>query len=111
MRVDVQSTADDAATPREFHVAGVILYARSDRCDSLAHTLGMLPGAQVHAVTADGRMVVTLEGMHSSSIEEQLNAINALPGILSSALVYQHHEDIESLEKEFVDEADPSRIH
>ncbi|MCC8405387.1 chaperone NapD [Paraburkholderia sp. MMS20-SJTN17] len=111
MGVEVQSTADDAAASRELHVAGVVVYARPDWCDCIARTIGMLPGAQVHAMTTDGRMVVTLEGMHSSSVEEQLSAINALPGILSSALVYQHHEDIDSLQEESVDEAHPSRIH
>ncbi|WP_233802232.1 chaperone NapD [Paraburkholderia sp. HP33-1] len=111
MRVDVPGTVGDAAAPRELHVAGIVVYAHSDRCDSIIRTIGMLPGAHIHAVTADGRMVVTLEGMRSSSIEEQLSAISALPGILSFALVYQHHEDIESMHEEFVDEADPSRIH
>ena len=111
MTVDARSPAGEAGTSCQFHVAGVVIYTQSDRCDSIVNAIGVLPGAQVHAATADGRLVVTLEGTRSSSVEEQLNAINALPGVFASALVYQHHEDLESLKEEFVDEADPSRIH
>ena len=111
MGVDARSATPDAAAPREFHIAGVVIYAQSDRCEFIVSALRMLPGAQLHASTPDGRLVVTLEGSLSSSIEEQLSAINALPGVFSSALIYQHHEDIESLNEEFVDDTDPSRVH
>jgi nitrate reductase NapD len=111
MPVDARSAAGEAPASRELHVAGIVIYAQSDRCESISQIIAMLPGAQVHATTADGRMVVTLEGSPTAAIEEQLSAINVLPGVLSSALVYQHHEDLDSLEEEFADEADPSRIY
>ncbi|CAB3778967.1 Chaperone NapD [Paraburkholderia caffeinitolerans] len=98
MSVETRSATCEKVTSNEFHVAGVVIYAQSDRCESISQSLGMLPGAQVHVATPDGRMVVTLEGAHSLAIEEQLSAINALPGVHASALVYQHHENIESPE-------------
>ncbi len=100
--------ASDAGSASEFHVAGIVVYAEPSLRDSIIQAIGMLPAAQVHAVTQDARLVVTLEASESARVVDQLDAIQALPGVYSAALVYQHHEDIDSLNEEIVDEADSS---
>ena len=55
--------------------------------------------------------MVTLEAPHSADIVGQLNAIHALPGVYSAALIYQHHEDVASLDEEIGDETHPAGIH
>ena len=55
--------------------------------------------------------MVTLEGRLMSEVAAHLNAIHALPGVYSAALVYQHHEDVASCTVEFANEADPSRVY
>lgn len=106
MTIGCRNEACETDTPGEFHIAGVIVYAQRALCDSVVQNIGMLPGAQVHAASPDAKLVVTLEGPRSSRVAEQLDAIQALPGVYAAALIYQHHEDIDSLNEEIVDEAD-----
>lgn len=106
-----KSAAFETDTPGEFHIAGIVVYTQPALRDSVMQNIGMLPGAEVHAVTPDAKLVVTLEGALSSHVAEQMSAIQALPGVCAAALIYQHHEDIDSLNEEIVDEADPSRVH
>jgi nitrate reductase NapD len=56
-------------------------------------------------------MVVTLEARRSAEIIDQINAIQALPGVYSASLVYQHHEDIYALDQEIRDEPDASKLY
>lgn len=82
--------------PGEVHVAGIVVHADYKSLESIRDAIGMIPGAEIHAVTEQGKLVVTLEGRLMSEVAAQLNAIHALPGVYSAALVYQHHEDIAS---------------
>jgi periplasmic nitrate reductase NapD len=79
----------------EFHIAGVVVYARVESLDDVIHALETLPGAQIHGASHDGKIVLTFEGERSSHIAEQLSAAQAIPHVASVALVYQHGESIE----------------
>jgi nitrate reductase NapD len=98
-------------TSGELHVAGIVVHAQHKSLKSIRDAIGMIPGAEIHAVTEQGKLVVTLEGRLMSEVAAQLNAIHALPGVYSAALVYQHHEDVASWTVEFANEADPSRVY
>jgi nitrate reductase NapD len=45
-------------------------------------------------------MVVTIEAGSASALAAHFDAIRALPGVLSAALVYQHGEPLESMQEE-----------
>ena len=94
-----------------FHVAGVVVYVRMEALQRVAHALATLPSAQVHGSSPDGKLVVTREGARSSFVAEQLRAIQAIPDVMSTALVYQHHDHADSLNEEIDDETDSSRVH
>ena len=95
----------------EFHVAGVVVYARIEALQRVAHALAALPGAQIHGSSSDGKFVLTLEGPRSSFVAEQLRAIQTIPDVMSTALVYQHHDHADSLNEDIDDETDSSRVH
>lgn len=95
----------------ELHIAGVVVFARIEGLQRVADALAALPGAQVHGSSADGKLVLTLEGDRSSYVAEQLHAVQALPDVVSTALVYQHHEHMDSSIEEIADETDSSRVH
>lgn len=95
----------------ELHIAGIVVHAAPTQLVSVQNAINRLPGAEVHAVSPQGKLVVTLEGRHTSEVAGQLDAIHILPGVYSAALVYQHHEDLESLNEEVTDETEPPRIY
>ena len=95
----------------ELHIAGIVVHAQAARLDSVRLAIAGMPGAEIHAVSEQGKLVVTLEGADTAEVAAQLSAIHALPGVYGAALVYQHHEDIDPLNEEFADEAHPPRVY
>ncbi|WP_233861665.1 chaperone NapD [Paraburkholderia adhaesiva] len=100
-----------AACSAEIHIVGVVVYASSAHLKNVAGTIGRMAGVEIHAVSEQGKLVVTIEGHGSDEVANTLQAIHGLPGVYSAALVYQHHEDAESLNEELVDEADPPGVY
>lgn len=84
----------------EVHIGGVIVYCRPDRIDAAKARIGSLPGAQLHAESADGKLVLTLETDSTRSTLDCMDAIRALPGVLDVCLVYQHAEPLSAMEQE-----------
>jgi periplasmic nitrate reductase NapD len=95
----------------EFHIASAVVYARIDRMPDVIKALEAMAGVQVHATSADGKLVVTLEGDRSSRVSDLFGAVQAVPGVMSTALVYQHHEHADSLFEDKSNDTDSSRIH
>jgi nitrate reductase NapD len=95
----------------ESHIAGIVVHASQANIEKIKRAISLLPGSEVHAVSPEGKMVVTLEARRSAEIIDQINAIQALPGVYSASLVYQHHEDIHALDQEIRDEPDASKLY
>jgi len=76
-------------------VCGVLVHARPEHADTVRKDLCSRPGVEVHAVTDDGRLVVTVEpgGTHGTS--ETIAGLNDIDHVLSVSLVYQHAEEVE----------------
>lgn len=85
----------------EFHVAGILVQAVPARAEAVGAAISVLPGAEVHA-RADGKLVVTLESEGAAPILAALDGINAMKGVISAVLVYQHSEPLDSLDEEVV---------
>ena len=112
MPVNSEDRNDDKTDKScEYHIAGVVVYARIESLPRVMHALAALPGAQVHASSDQGKIVLTLEGDRSTHVAEQLHAVQSIPDVMSTALVYQHHEHADSLNEDIVDETDSSRVH
>jgi len=50
---------------------------------------------EVHAVTPEGRMVVTVERPDDREVKEAFDAIGRVDGVLSTALIYHHDEPLD----------------
>ncbi|MFM0326841.1 chaperone NapD [Caballeronia glebae] len=103
--------ADKTNQSCEFHIAGVVVYGRIEALQRIERALAALPGAQVHGSSPDGKIVLTLESDRSSCVAEQLQAVQSIPDVISTALVYQHHEATDPLTEDIVDDTDSSRVH
>ena len=79
----------------DVNITGLIVYTRPERSDGVRAALAAIDGVDVHAVTPDGRMVVTVEQADDAAATGVLEAIPVLDGVLSTALVYHHDEALD----------------
>lgn len=85
---------------QEVHIAGIVVFAQPDRAGALIANIRAIPSATIHASSADGKIVVTLETDSTKQTLDTMDAMRALPGVLDVALVYQHAEPLADLEQE-----------
>jgi nitrate reductase NapD len=84
----------------ELHIAGIVVHAIPERVQRVAASISELSGAEVHAASPDGKLVVTLEGPSAREIAERIEAIQRLDAVVSASLVYQHNETLEAMMEE-----------
>ena len=101
--------APDAA--EEWHIAGVAVHCVPDRLEDVRRAMAPLTGVEVHAWSAEGKLVVTLEGPTSRALAAQLEWLQQLDGVISAALVYQHGEDAAAMAEEIDDALQPPGLH
>ena len=51
-----------------------------------------LPGVEVHAVSPEGKLVITLEGGDDQASADAFETVQRLDGVLCAALIYTHTE-------------------
>jgi periplasmic nitrate reductase NapD len=78
------------------NVSSAIVYAVPNRADSLRGCLAALPGVEIHAETADGRFIVTIEDVAGASVADTVMQLHRLDGVLIAATVYQYSEEGEA---------------
>ncbi len=76
------------------NITGIVVYAKPDRCGAVREALLAIGGVEVHAISPEGRMVVTVERANDGAATDALDAIAATEGVLSTALVYHHDETL-----------------
>ena len=74
----------------EFHVAGIVVYAVPADLERVASGISALSGARVHASSAVGKLVVTLEAAAAGEVLSLFDEVRRVRGVLNAALVYQH---------------------
>lgn len=80
----------------QLHVAGVLARIRGGDPDAALRRIAAMPGAEIHATSADGKVVVTLEAPDAATLSRRLTRIARIRGVLSAMLVYQHEECVEA---------------
>ncbi|WP_028115507.1 chaperone NapD [Ferrimonas senticii] len=75
----------------EYQVTSLILQTQPDQRDTVLQYLHSIDGAEIHAETADGQMVVTLE---SEGQTVAIDSLHTIPGVLSVSLVSHHSEPL-----------------
>ena len=76
------------------NIAGLLIQARKQRARRVRECIERIPGAEVHAVTADGRLVVTVEA-GGEDMARALDRLSGIEGVCATTLVYHHSEPIE----------------
>ena len=78
------------------NVVGIVVHTAPGRKDAVRMALVALPGVDVHAETADGRLVATAIDTGEAMAIDQLAAMNRTPGVVSAMLAYHQIEHPEA---------------
>ncbi len=81
---------------QEYHITSLVVHAAPNAISQVESQINTLTGTDIHAVTEQGKFVVTLEGETQKSILDNVEAINALEGVLNSSLVYHQVDNLVS---------------
>ncbi len=74
------------------HIAGVIVRTRPEHAEQVRTEFGRISGVEVHAVTPEGRLVVTIESSDQDSAASRFVSLQEVPQVMSAALVYEQSE-------------------
>jgi nitrate reductase NapD len=88
----------------EIHIASLVVHAAPARMGRISESIASMPGARIHATSAAGKLVVTLEGASGDEILAAVNQIQRMDGVLSAALVYQYADSREAMMEEIPDD-------
>ncbi len=72
------------------NIAGVLLQVHPERMDQVRSALDRFPGVEVHKVTEDGRLLVTVEEEDAQG--DTVLALHRLQGVLAASVAYHHFE-------------------
>ena len=87
----------------ELHIASLVVHSTPRRLERVAGAIAAMRGALVHASSANGKLVVTLEAPTSESMTQSVSTIQRLDGVLSAALVYQCADTLDAMNEEIAD--------
>jgi nitrate reductase NapD len=74
------------------HIAGVVVRTRPASVEAVQQRIGKLAGAEVHATSPDGRLVVTVEGSDRRKVTDMIYLLDRLEGVLSASMAYEHSD-------------------
>jgi nitrate reductase NapD len=74
-------------------IAGVLVHASPERIGTVQMQLAQLPGVEIHTVTPEGKMVVTVDESEEQTSGESVMRLYDIDGVLSAAVIYHHFEN------------------
>jgi nitrate reductase NapD len=78
----------------ELHISSLVVQVQPAVVDAVRRAIGALQGAEVHAASPFGKLVVTLETASEAGILQRITDINALEGVLTATLVFHQVESV-----------------
>jgi nitrate reductase NapD len=83
-------------------ISGLVIHTRPIQTEAVVRKIGAVKGAEIHAATDDGRLVVTVDEPDNAKATDAFVRIQDLDGVLSVSLVYNYFEQPTD-EKEAID--------
>jgi len=74
------------------NISSAVLHTRADDLGEVKRALAGVPGVEIHAVTDEGRMVITIEGDDARQMGDTLASLHDVKGVLCAAMIYQYCE-------------------
>jgi nitrate reductase NapD len=95
----------------ELHISSLVVHSTPQRVMRVSAAISLIPGAQVHATSPTGKLIVTLEASTADEMVSKVSTIQHADGVLSAALVYQSVDTLEAMNEVISDDDDPPRLH
>jgi len=76
----------------EYNICGVLIHAKQGYAFQVSQQLEKIPGVEVHSLTDDGRMVVTVESETRRIIGDTISGFHKVEHVLSASMVYQYSD-------------------
>ena len=87
------------------NLASLVLRIQPERRIAAEDALTALPSVECHAISDDGKLIVTVEETPQSSVAETLIAVHGVPEVLAVTLAYEHNPHLSSFP-----DSDPSTL-
>lgn len=87
----------------ELHIASLVVHSTPSRMNRVSDMIASMPGARVHASSAAGKLIVTLEAGTTDEMLTKVTGIQRADGVLSAALVYQCADTLDAMNEEIPD--------
>ncbi|MCK9387599.1 MAG: chaperone NapD [Sulfuritalea sp.] len=74
------------------NISSAIIHTRASGMEHLRGQLETIAGVEVHAASAEGRFIVSIESAGDQDTADTFETIQRLDGVMSASLVYSHFE-------------------
>lgn len=74
------------------NISSIIVHAKPTELMSVRGNIEQIPGVEIHAVTDDGKLVVTIETETDGETASTFDRINVMDGVMSAAMVFHQFE-------------------
>jgi nitrate reductase NapD len=84
---------DEAINPKvdEYHVASFVAQILMKQAEQIQQKISQIDGAEVHALSEEGKLVFTIEGKNQRLIGNRADEIKLYDGVLSLAPIYHQY--------------------
>ena len=93
----------------ELHIASLVVQVTPECLQQVAKAVEALAGAEVHASSPNGKLVVTLEASSAAEMAATVSGIQRVEGVLAATLVYEYADSLAAMNEE-IDDAE-ARVH
>ncbi len=83
----------------EVHISSIVIQVLPASANKVAEYVEGVDGAEVHMVSPEGKLVVTLETETQQEVAARIDTFNQLDGVINSVLIYHQVEDATSLDE------------
>jgi len=83
---------------QEVHISSMVVHVNPDSLQTVKTSIEQLDGAEIHAESEDGKLVVVLETENQGYITDVIEKISNIDFVLSTALVYYQIEHLDPSE-------------
>ncbi|OOZ40034.1 chaperone NapD [Solemya elarraichensis gill symbiont] len=75
------------------NICGILVHAQPTNFDAVRERLLSVNGIEVHGMSDEGRVVITLEEDDENAMADALHKVQTLEGVISASMIYHHNED------------------
>lgn len=74
------------------NISSAIVHARPGHAEVVRHALAAIAGVEIHAVSAEGKLIVTIESPGDRETADTFEAISQMDHVMSTSMVYHQTE-------------------